>query len=58
LSAADPLGVDLDAAVDLFLAAKAAEGVSPRTVEWYRMINGRAVRRFGAERPLERSRRA
>jgi hypothetical protein len=42
-----------DSALDLFLAAKAAEGVSPRTVEWYRMINGRAVRRFGAERPLD-----
>ena len=53
LSGADPFALGLGAALDLFLAAKAAEGVSPRTVEWYRMINGRAVRRFGAERPLD-----
>jgi hypothetical protein len=39
------------AAVDLFVAAKAAEGASPRTLEWYGMIRGRAVRRFGADRP-------
>jgi site-specific recombinase XerD len=45
--------VSLGAAVDLFLAAKAAEGASPRTVEWYRMIVGRAVWRFGAERSVE-----
>ncbi len=54
LSGADPLAVGLGAAVELFLAAKAAEGASPRTIEWYRMINGRAVRRFGPDRPLDR----
>jgi len=54
LSGADLFAVGLGAAVDLFLAAKAAEGASPRTIEWYRYINGRAVRRFGADRPLDR----
>jgi len=53
LSGADLFAVGLGAAVDLFLAAKAAEGVSPRTVEWYRYITGRAVRRFGPGRPLD-----
>ena len=52
-SGADPFAVSLGAALDLFLAAKAAEGVSPRTVEWYRYVIGRAVRRFGADRPLD-----
>jgi hypothetical protein len=28
----------LGRALELFLAAKAAEGASPWTVEWYRMI--------------------
>lgn len=46
--------MSLGAAVDLFLAAKAAEGASPSTLEWYRMIVGRAARRFGAARPLDR----
>ena len=31
-------------AVDLFLGAKAAEGASPKTITWYRMILERAVR--------------
>ncbi|MHB8958350.1 MAG: tyrosine-type recombinase/integrase [Candidatus Limnocylindrales bacterium] len=43
----------LGAAVDLFLATKAAEGASPNTVEWYRYITGRAVRRLGPGRPLD-----
>jgi len=43
----------MGAAVDLFCAAKAAEGASPRTLEWYRMIVGRAVRRFGEARPVD-----
>jgi hypothetical protein len=50
----DLLAVGLGAAVELFIAAKAAEGASPRTLEWYRMITGRAVRRFGTERPVDR----
>ncbi len=53
LSGGDPFAVGLGAAVDLFIAAKAAEGASPRTLEWYRYINGRAVRRFGPTRPLD-----
>ncbi len=41
-------------AVDLFLGAKAAEGASPKTITWYRMILERAVRSFGADRPVDR----
>jgi hypothetical protein len=33
--------------VDLFLGAKAAEGASPKTITWYRMILMRAVAAFG-----------
>jgi hypothetical protein len=46
-----PIG--LGAAADLFCAPMAAEGASPRTVEWYRIIVGRAVRRFGEARPVD-----
>jgi site-specific recombinase XerD len=46
--------VSLGAAADLFTAAKAAEGPSPRTIDWYRMITARAVGRFGADRPVNR----
>jgi site-specific recombinase XerD len=52
-SGADSLAVGLGTAVDLFLAAKAAEGSSPRTVEWYRYVLGRAVRRLGPGRPID-----
>jgi site-specific recombinase XerD len=45
--------LSLRRAIELFLAAKAAEGVSPKTIEWYRMVLGRAARDLGAERPLE-----
>jgi integrase/recombinase XerD len=47
----DPIG--LAAALDTFCAGKAAEGLSPRTITWYRMIGERLVRRFGAERPVD-----
>ncbi len=50
----DALAVGLGAAADLFAAAKAAEGASPRTIEWYGMITGRAVGRFGSDRPVDR----
>src|SRR5258707_12679162 len=43
----------LGRAVDLFLAAKAAEGAAAKTLEWYRMILVRAVRRFGDPRPVD-----
>jgi len=43
----------LGRAVELFLAAKAAEGVSPRTSEWYRMILVRLVRSTGQERAVD-----
>jgi hypothetical protein len=44
-----PIPIGLGAAADLFCAAKAAGGASPRTVEWYRMILVRAVRRTAIE---------
>ena len=47
------LAIGIGAATDFFCAAKAAEGASPRTVEWYRMILVRAVQRFGDPRPLD-----
>ena len=47
------LAIGIGAAADFFCAAKAAEGASPRTVEWYRMILIRAVRRFGDPRPVD-----
>jgi site-specific recombinase XerD len=50
---ATSLAIGLGAAADFFCAAKAAEGASPRTVEWYRMILIRAVRRFGPGRPVD-----
>jgi site-specific recombinase XerD len=40
--------------VDLFLGAKAAEGASPKTITWYRMILERAVGAFGADLPVDR----
>lgn len=43
----------LGPAVELFLAAKRAEGASPKTIEWYRMVLGRATRELGAERPID-----
>ena len=46
-------GLSLGRAIQLFLAAKGAEGASPKTIEWYRMVLGRAARDLGAERPLE-----
>ena len=47
------LAIGIGAATDFFCAAKAAEGASPRTVEWSQMILVRAVRRFGDPRPVE-----
>jgi hypothetical protein len=43
----------LGRAVEHFLTAKAAEGASPKTIEWYRMVLGRAARDLGARRPLD-----
>jgi len=53
LDSLGPIPIGMGAAADLFCAAKAAEGASPRTVEWYRMILIRAVRRFGEARPVD-----
>ena len=53
LDSVTSLAIQLGASVDFFCAAKAAEGASPRTVEWYRMILVRAVRHFGAARPVD-----
>src|SRR5688572_9614418 len=40
----------LGAALEAFCSGKAAEGLSPRSIVWYRMIGQRLVGRFGAER--------
>lgn len=50
-SAAGPL--TLGRAVEHFVTAKAAEGASPKTIEWYRMVLGRAARDLGTRRPLD-----
>lgn len=43
----------LGRAVELFLAAKAAEGAAAKTLEWYGMITTRLVRTVGAERVVD-----
>lgn len=43
----------LGRAVELFLAAKAAEGAAAKTLEWYRMILSRLVRAMGEARPVD-----
>ena len=48
-----PGGMALGAAVEHFVTAKAAEGASPKTIEWYRMVLGRAARDLGADRALD-----
>jgi site-specific recombinase XerD len=48
-----PLALGVGAAADLFIAARAAEGASGKTVVWYGMITARCVARFGASRPLD-----
>jgi hypothetical protein len=40
--------------VDLFLGAKAAEGASPKTITWYRMILMRAGAAFSADHAIDR----
>lgn len=45
--------IGLAAALEAFCAGKAAEGLSPRSITWYRMIGQRLVARFGAERPVD-----
>jgi hypothetical protein len=40
-------------AIDLFLAAKAAEGISPKTATWYRMILARLGRAFDADQGVD-----
>jgi hypothetical protein len=53
-SASDSNGhLTLIQAVDLFLAAKAAEGISPKTSAWYRMILARLVKAFDSGRPVD-----
>jgi site-specific recombinase XerD len=43
----------LGVAIAHFLTAKAAEGASPKTLDWYRMVLGRARRDLGADRALD-----
>ena len=46
-------GLTLGRAIEHFLSAKAAEGASPKTIEWYRMVLGRAARDLGADLALD-----
>ena len=48
-----PPAIGLGAALDAFCAGKAAEGLSPRSIVWYRMIGERLVGRFSAARPVD-----
>ena len=48
-----PAGITLGAATEHFLTARAAEGASPKTIEWYRMVLGRAGRDLGVDRLLD-----
>jgi site-specific recombinase XerD len=48
-----PAGITLGAAIEYFLTAKAAEGASPKTLDWYRMVLGRAGRDLGPTGPLD-----
>ncbi|MDQ3691858.1 MAG: hypothetical protein M3406_17845, partial [Chloroflexota bacterium] len=48
-----PSAIGLGAALDAFCAGKAAEGLSPRSITWYRMIGERLIGRFGPERPVD-----
>lgn len=45
--------LSLGTAIDEFLTARAAEGASPKTIVWYRMVLGRAARDLGADRALD-----
>jgi hypothetical protein len=40
--------IGLAPALEAFCGGKAAEGLSPRSIVWYRMIGERLVGRFGA----------
>ena len=48
-----PAGITFATAIQQFLTAKAAEGASPKTLDWYRMVLGRAGRDLGPDRPLD-----
>jgi hypothetical protein len=54
-SASDSDGhLTLIQAIDLFLAAKAAEGISPKTATWYSMILARLGRAFESDQGVDR----
>jgi hypothetical protein len=43
----EPARLTFSAAIEAFLTARAAEGASPATITWYRMVFGRAARDLG-----------
>jgi hypothetical protein len=45
--------LSLERAIGFFLAGKAAEGASPKTIVWYRMVLGRVARDLGSDRTLD-----
>lgn len=49
----EPARITFSAALEAFLIARSAEGASPATVTWYRMVLGRAARDLGPRRQLD-----
>jgi site-specific recombinase XerD len=49
----EPARLTFSAAIEAFLTARAAEGASPATITWYRMVLGRAARDLGPRRQLD-----
>jgi integrase/recombinase XerC len=48
-----PAGIRLRAGIRLYLDAKTAEGLSPRSIEWYAMVLGRVARDLGPGREID-----
>jgi site-specific recombinase XerD len=46
-------GATLARAIRLYLEAKTAEGLSPRSIEWYSMVLERVARDFGPDREVD-----
>jgi integrase/recombinase XerC len=52
-SASSPARMRLRAGIRLYLDAKTAEGLSPRSIEWYSMVLGRVARDLGPDREID-----
>ncbi len=51
--ASSPTRMRLRAGIRLYLDAKTAEGLSPRSIEWYSMVLGRVARDLGPDREID-----